>query len=216
MSGGEVKRFIDGALVLAAVPAWLYCASTARSGGYLNTLKLDFDVLGGDFYTTIYNGVIVSISPVFAVLAVFCLLLFIFSHIAVPSYVEYLKSGYQARKRAVKVRRFFKGKRADTIFEIRAKRRTNAFLLVSFGLLFFIFALAWIEGKGKAAAVALLEQISEDKVPVSGFVSVEVEGGIKRLVHLACGVKNCAAMDVGNRRVHYYDQSKGFSFVLRE
>jgi hypothetical protein len=216
MSGREIKRFVDGALILAAVPAWLYCASTARTGGYLNTLKLDSDVLGGDFYTTIYNGVIVSAAPIFVVLATFLTLLFVFSHMIAPSYIEYLKSGYRARKRVVKMRRFFKGKRADTIFEIKAKRRTNVFLLVSLGLLLFIFFLAWVEGKGKATAVTLLEQISEETVPVSGFVSVEVEGAVKKMVHLACGTKSCAAMDVASKRVYYYDQSKGFSFILRE
>lgn len=216
MSGREIKRFVDGALILAAVPAWLYCASTARSGGYLNTLNLDYDVLGGDFYTTIYNGLIVSAAPVFVILAAFFMSLFIFSHVIAPSYIEYLKSGYRARKRVVKMRRFFKGKRADTIFEIQAKKRTNIFLLVSLGLLLFMFFLAWIEGKGKAAAVTLLEQISEEKVPVSGFVSVEIEGAVKKLVHLACGIKSCAAMDIASKRVYYYDQSKGFSFIFRE
>ncbi len=54
------RKIFDGALLLALLTGFLFCAGTAKRHGYFLMLGLDSDVLGVDTAAILYNGLLIS------------------------------------------------------------------------------------------------------------------------------------------------------------
>lgn len=54
-------KFLDSAVILTIITAFLYSASTAYTHGYFGILNLDSDVLDRNFHQILYHGMILNI-----------------------------------------------------------------------------------------------------------------------------------------------------------
>ncbi|UNL97276.1 hypothetical protein [Stutzerimonas stutzeri] len=96
--------------------------------------------------------------------------------------------------------------------EKKAKR-----LVVSFGILLillmaFLFFLASMESKGRTQAADILVTAKGDDSAKN--TKVRILGQDISYVLLACGSRNCAALNPLSMEVQYFSQDKGFSYVV--
>lgn len=198
---------LNSAVFLAAATAFLYCVSTAFMGGYLGTLKLDADVLDRNFHQVLYGGFLISLNEVLVGLAIVAATSWICSHLLIPEFTDYLRKGIAQRRRVLKIKRFFHGKRRDTLQERVWKRRTHRAFVYAVLSIALILLLAHYETKGKRQAEALLTRINTGQPVTSQLVRVKIDDQLQSLVHLACGARNCAGYDKTSKLVYYYPQT---------
>lgn len=199
---------LSSAAFLAAATAFLYCASTAYMGGYLGTLRLDSDVLDRNFHQVLYSGFLTSFETLLWALMICAMACYVWAYMLFPMFTSYLKKGVAQRRKAVRVKRFFYwNNRPDTKRERIWKYRTRWALALALLALALIILLVHYEQKGKKAALELLKRVSLGQPAVSEVVRVKVEDQVRTLVHLACGARNCAGLDMQSEMVYYYPQT---------
>lgn len=206
MSGAKTEPLWNGGVILALVTAALYCISTAYYGGFMGVLRLDADVLDRNFHQTLYHGFLKAFAPAFYVLSVICVLFWLYSHLALPGLNDILKSSWRRQRKFSKVKQWMLGKRRDSPFERRQKRRSLQVLFLLFGGVLFIVFLSRFEREGKEDASKLLASL-EAPAQHEGMVIVQIDGQLRRLLYLNCGARNCAAIDPSSRVVHYFPQN---------
>lgn len=205
MSGSKESLW-NGGLGLALVTAALYCISTAYYGGFMGVLRLDADVLDRNFHQTLYHGFLTAFVPVFYVMSVMCVLLMLYSHLALPAVNDALRGNRRQQRKFLKIKQWMLGKRRDSAFERRQKRRTVWTCVLVFMGAAFIFFLAHFEREGKEKANRLLSRL-ERPTQEAAMVSVRIDGQLHRLLYLGCGARNCAGMDLSTHMVHYFPQN---------
>lgn len=172
----------------------------------MRVLRLDADVLDRNFHQTLYHGFVTAFTPVFYVLSVLCVVFMVYSHLALPELNDALRGSRSRQRKALKIKRWVLGKRRDSAFERRQKRRSVwMFVFVVLGVAFILF-LAHFERLGKERALKLLAGL-EQPMQDATMVSVQIDGRLHRLHYLSCGARNCAGIDPATRMVHYFPQS---------
>ncbi|WP_152529076.1 hypothetical protein [Stutzerimonas azotifigens] len=209
---GVFRKVFDGALCLALLTGLLFCAGTAKRHGYFLTLSLDSDVLGVESAAVLYSGLIISYVPVFIFALVGCCLVFLYAYVVLPAYVDYARASFVRKRKIARLKKRCFGKRKDSLAEKKAKGlaiRLAGFLVM---LLILLFFLAAMEKDGKRQALELLSMIERGEP--TDRVMVMIPGWDIGHVLLACGARNCAALNPLTMGVNYFPQDQGFSYVL--
>lgn len=207
-----LRKVFDGALFLALLTGFLFCVGTAKRHGYFLTLRLDADVLGVETAAILYNGLLISYAPVFIFALVICFVMFFYAHIVLPLYMDYARSSFARKRKIARCKKFVLGKRRDSWAEKKAKSLFNSFGGFLLLLLFFILFLAAMERNGKRQALDLLSMVEHGKS--TDRATVMIPGSEIGHVLLACGARNCAALNPLTMEVNYFSQDHGFSYVL--
>lgn len=207
-----MNKLPESGLVIAISTALLYTWSTAYHQGYLRTARLDSDVLDRNVHQVLYNGFLLAFGPVFLVIVAVTFALFLYSHVVLPGFVGYTKKGFDARRRVVKLKRFFLGRNKDSSAEKRAKKLFTNTLFLAFFAISYILSLAYFEHEGKSKASAVLKDHVTGKSSPFSMVKVNVGKDQKELRMLACGARNCAGIEKGTNVIFYFNQSPGYSF----
>ncbi|MEH0739974.1 hypothetical protein H4F05_00510 [Vibrio cholerae] len=206
-----MKKLMDSAIFLAVVTAFFYCISTAYYQGYLGTMQLDSDLLDRNLHQVLYQGFLVSLTPLILTLFIVTAIAFFFSHVIAPIWVSILKRSIKNKRRLFKAKKLLFGKYKDSPFEKRVKAISrncaSCFLVVSLSLLY----LAYIESLGKEHAKDIQVEIQKGNYNKSNLVRLSGSTP-KDLYLLACGARNCAGVDLQTKRVYYFE-SKHLSFV---
>jgi len=202
---------IDSALLLAGCTAFLYAAGTAHFHGYLETLRLDTEVLDRNFHQTLYTGFLVSVLPVSVGLILYATARMAFSHVVLPSHVDWLRQGRRSKRKFLSLRRQFMGKRRASKEEQRQKRASLHVLRFVAVPLVLLLSLAHFEQGGKRAAVGILQRISDGRIDPTEVSAVKLQDQTVKLLVLTCGARNCAGVDPVTGTVYYFPQN-GHSF----
>lgn len=200
-------KFVDSAIALATTTAIFYAAGTARIGGFLLELKLDSNVLDRDFHSVLYSGFLATLGPAFSVLFLYAALRFAFAHALLPLWTDSLKGSIRNKRRALRVKRFFYGRRRDTKIEKQQKQHALSALVASALLMGLLLTLVYIEDKGRQEARKLIEEVKSHVADNARYVLIEVGGTKVRLIHLVCGSRNCAGLDPMTGLITYFPQS---------
>lgn len=208
-----MTKFIDSAILLAICTALLFSWSTAHYHGFLIAAHLDSDLMERSFHQVIYSGLMLLMLPLFLVLLTVSALLYSYSHMLLPEYVNFVRRSYKAKRKVVKIRKYWVGKRIAPEIEKREKKRFNNYFIL-FGIATsFLLSLVYFENKGQNHAKELLEQHTKNETKGKNIISVPYKKGFKTLHYLGCGVKNCAGIEPKTNRIYYFSQATGFSFV---
>lgn len=208
-----MRKPIDSAIFLAACTAVLYSWSTANYHGFLIAASLDSDMMERSFHQVIYGGLIISFGPILLMLLVASLSLYFWSHAVLPSYIDWVRGSIKSKRRVIKIRRFWIGKRVALGIEKQEKRRFNHVALYSLVGFVFILSLAYFENKGHQQANEVIDKhMANDNGP-SSVITVVINNSEKKLRYLGCGAKNCAGIEENTNKVYYFSQSSGYSFT---
>ena len=206
-------KSIDSAIFLAVCTALLYSWSTANYHGFLIAASLDSDMMERSFQQVIYGGLIVSFGPILLMLFIASLSLYFWSHAILPSYIDWVRSSVRSKRRVIKFRRFWIGKRITPAIEKQEKSRFNRIALYSLSGVAFILSLVYFENKGQQQANEVLEKhMASDNSPGS-MITVSINKSEKTLRYLGCGAKNCAGIEKKSNKVYYFPQSVGYSYT---
>lgn len=210
------KLKIDSAIALAAITAFLYCASTAYYGGYLAVLKLDVDVLDRNLQQTLYHGFITFISyKTIAYLLLLAPVVGFFYYFLPQTFNEWIIKNPEVRRKFLRVRYRLVGGGEEEENDRRRKQRSVATAVASYGFIALIFLLAGFEQKGKEKAHALLQRLDDNVINTTEIITVKIGDKPIQLMYLTCGERNCAGIEPNTRFVYYFPQN-GHSFMLAE
>lgn len=206
----------DTALLVTVVTALLYTWSTASFNGYLSVLNLDSDIMERNFHQVIYNGLLMSFMPILKFVVSLWLITYLFSHGILPIYVDWLRGHFSRRRKVVKVRRFWLGKRNLPPIELRAKAfftKLSFIILISF---FYIISLSYFESIGQKQAKELMKNHNKGKNNQTDMIEVEINNKNKTLRFLACGARTCAGIEEKTNIIFYFPSSTSYSFLYHE
>ncbi len=211
----DAKRnpLFDSGIALAAVTAFLYCASAAYTGGYLDLLGLDGDVLDRNFQQILYHGFLISFASAFLFLFFYAIARFIYSHGVLPGLNDELRKSWKRKRQYLRVKNWWIGKRKDSEIEQREKQHTVTFALLGAVFFVFILSLVYFESKGKEAATQVKLKIKSKSIPEHEMITVSINGQTLKLLYLMCGARNCAGVAPETSVVYYFPQN-GHSYVL--
>ncbi len=207
-----MSKLTDGAVLLALGTAILFCSGTAYYHGYVSTLGLVAQVVERGFHQTLYQGLILVITPAVYLLVVVSPLLYIFSHGILEIYVDIFEGRYTRKKKLIKAKRFWLGRRKDARIQVIAKRLANKSLLVSVVMALFFFSMYSLEKKGSDKAKELLSLGGKEGIVENNIVAADIEGQKLELQLLTCGAENCAGLRLDDRRVFYFSHTS-FSHI---
>lgn len=199
--------FLNSAILLTAATAFLYCVSTAHYGGYLGPLHLDADILDRNFHQVLYNGFLISFGPMFWFLAGYGLMRLFYSHFVLPEIIDWLRHGISRRRRFLKFRHRWFGKRKDSLYEKNQKQHAIRALLYVALALALIASLVYFESLGKRAARKMQDRLEAEQIATANLVQVKINDDTKNLFYLACGARNCAGIELKTRKIYYFPQN---------
>lgn len=205
------SKAIDSAVIITAITALVYGASTANVNSYLRELSLDTDILAINFHQMLYRGFINNLSEFLLFLFYGSFLLFIVS-VAVIKLRAWLRRSIRNKRKYIKhinyaVKLFGSGRKTkihhkDLIFTHLVKR-TGILFVILFAITSF---LAWNEQDGQQKAIKKKENIANGH-----YLLVKTPLHNNKLIHLYCGSANCAGYNENEGKVHYFPV-KGISF----
>lgn len=211
------KKFqFDTALLVTVVTALLYTWSTANFNGYILTLKLDTDIMERNFHQVIYNGLLISFQPILIYGFSLWIIAYIYSHGILPTYVHWLRAYFSRRRKVIKIRRFWFGKRNQPLIVLRAKAfftKLSFVILISF---LYLLSLSHFESIGIKKAKDLMEDYNKGKNKRSDMIDVEINKKNKTLRFLACGARTCAGIEEKTNTIFYFPSSTSYSFLYHE
>lgn len=208
-----MRKPIDSAILLAVCTAVLYLWSTANHHGFLTTVSLDSDMMERSFHQVIYSGLVISFAQILLILFLVTFVLYFWSHAILPSYIDWVRGSIKSKRRVIKFRRYWIGKRVSPVIEKQEKSRLNHFALYSLAGLAFILSLVYFENKGQQQAQETIAKHMEGGNSPESMISVVIDKNEKILRYLSCGAKNCAGIEEKTNRVYYFSQSSGYSFT---
>lgn len=203
----------DSGLALAAVTAFLYCASSAYTGGFNGHFGLDGDVLDRNFQQILYDGFLISFGPILLVLVIYTALRFFYSDAVLPAINDAMQKNWRRKRFFLKLKHRWYGKRKDSELELREKKHTRVAAAIAGVAFAFILSLVHFESEGKKAASQVRTKLEHKSFLQHEVVTVTVNGEAKKLLYLSCGARNCAGVDPETRVVQYFPQN-GHSYLL--
>lgn len=206
----------DTALLVTVVTALLYTWSTANFNGYILTLNLDTDIMERNFHQVIYNGLIISFAPILAFGVILWLIILLYTHEILPAYVDWLRAHFSRRRKVIRVRRFWLGKRSLPPIELRAKAFFTKFSLVLLISIFYLISLVYFEHIGQKQAKDIIENHNKGKNKRTEMIDIEINKKNKTLRFLACGARTCAGIEEKTNTIFYFPSSTSYSFLYHE
>lgn len=210
------KLSIDSAVVLAAFTAILYTWSTAAYNGFLGGMHLDPGVMERSFHQVIYSGLLLAFAPVLLILCICASVLFFYSHLLLPSYIDWVRGSFKAKRKAIKFRRFWLGKRSSPPVEQRAKSMFATVAVLAVLGIFYITSLVYFEHKGGEKAKSLIKSHMAGDSKRTEIVAAQIGQSIKSLRFLACGSNVCAGIEEKTNQIYYFSSTSGYSYLYRE
>lgn len=204
---------LDSGLALAAVTAFLYCASAAHTGGFNSRLGLDGDVLDRGFQQILYDGFLISFGPALLVLVIYTTLRFFYSDAVLPVVIDALQKNWRRKRFVLKLKHRWYGKRKDSELELREKKHTRVAAVITSVAFLVIISLVYFESKGKEVASQVRTKLEHKSFLQNEVVTVTVNGEVRKLLYLSCGARNCAGIDPETQVVQYFPQN-GHSYHL--
>lgn len=201
-----INKLIDSGLIITFATAFLYCVSTAQNGGYLSVLLLDTDILDRNLDQILYNGFIISFYPVTMGIFIYLCWRFVFSHMILPEFIDWLRHSYSARRKVVKLKKTWFGRRKDSPLEIHEKYKTRKVGFYFMLFICFILSLVYFEKQGKKGAMELLQSIESNRIAETNLINVNIDDEIRHLHLLVCGARNCAGIESETKRIYYFPQ----------
>jgi len=214
-----MKRHIslDSTIVLASLTALLYTWSTASYRGYLGVMKLNSDMMERSFHQVIYSGLLVSFLPILVILLLGAFTLYLYSHALLPIYIDWVRKSIKSKRKIIRFRRFWLGKRNTPPIELKAKATFTKVAIFTFFSFIYISSLAYFENKGKVKANTILKYHikNEEKKHknTSAKINTIIDNKVKTLWFLSCGVNNCAGIEEKSNLIYYFPTSSGYSFL---
>jgi len=193
---------LNSSLLLAAVTAFLYCASTAHNGGFLGLLHLDANVLDRDFHQILYKGFLVSFAPAALALLAYAAACYFYSHGVLPGLNDWLRKSCSRKRRYLKLKYCLIEKRKDLPCERRAKKHTFTVFRFVIICIVFISSMLYFEAQGRKEARTLNKKVEKPALE-SDLVSAKIGDKQYKLFKLACGALNCAGVDQTTKLVYY-------------
>ncbi len=207
-----MRKPMDSAILLAVCTALLYSWSTANYHGFLTTVSLDSDMMERSFHQVIYSGLVVSFGPVLLMLFLVTFTLYIWSHAVLPSYIDWVRGSIKTKRRIIRFRRYWIGKRISPAIEKHEKSRFNHAALCSLAGVVFILSLVYFEDLGQQQAKDIITKHATEENSLGSMISVVINKKEKSLRYLSCGEKNCAGIEAKSNKIYYFSQSSGYSF----
>ena len=209
------KLRFDSAVFIAGFTALLYTWSTAFHHGFLYTLRLDADMMERSFHQVIYSGLLISVAPVIILLLFSAFILFLYSHLMLPSYIDWAKKSIKTKRKIVKFRRSWLGKRSSPPIELRAKALFAKVALFAFVGFFYVVSLAYFESLGNDYANDTIRNHLESKNDPTEIVKLKIDKEERNLRFLGCGSRVCAGIEEDTNLVVYYSSSMGYSYLYQ-
>ena len=197
-------KFLDGAIILAFITAFLFCASTAFTHGFLDTFHLDADVLDRDFHIILYDGFLKCIFPI--VVGPFLLLVASVARSALILELSGLikKSKFKFKRRVYKTLIFLNIRRKkinEKLVEHHYRLNIRLGTIALFAIVFL--CMMWrLENKGTKAAELIIESIKNNTYVEVDSLAINRQG----LAFLYCASRNCAGVDVKTKEIVYFPQ----------
>lgn len=211
-----MKKTTDSAILLAVTTAVLYSWSTARYHGFLSTVGLDADTMERNFHQVIYSGMVVSFDEILLVLLSLTAFLFVWARAIVPGYVDYVRKSIKNKRKIIKIKKRIIGNRKAPLFETSSIKKSNNVAIYCVISFMFIFSLVYFERQGRDAAnSALKAHFSDEKSGIQEII-VKINKSEKTLSFLACGGRNCAAIESETNKIFYFPQSLGYELTYKE
>ena len=202
-----MSKFIDGAILLAIVTAFLFCSSTAYTHGYFIYLHLDSDVLDRNFHQALYKGLILNFEELFA-LSILAVALFYFRVQYVSLLSDYVNKSFNHGRKLIKIRQTirklsgFRNNKETVIvkrYKLFQKRSVVAFV----SIFVFLLSMAGHERNGQADAKKALDSIERGLFTIATFKSNKET---TKVAYLYCGSRNCAGLDIKTNEIVYFPQ----------
>lgn len=161
----------------------------------------------------VYSGFLTSFGPILLILFLLTAGLFAWSHAVLPSYIDYVRGSVKAKRKIIKLKRFWVGKRETPAIEMAEKKRFNRiglYCLLSF--LYFV-SLWYFEKQGQTYANEALSRHLSGKNNPNELINITIDKKEKLLFYLSCGSKNCAGIEAKTNKVYYFPQTIGYNFT---
>jgi len=196
-------KLINSASLLAITTAFLYCASTAFTHGYMGYFGLDPDILERNFHRTIYDGMIKSIE----LKHLLWLPLGYVLYSTVNSSFKILLARYlrEEFENGRKVRDFKEAvwlptKKPPLLERLHSSKIQKQWTIVLLVILFFV-SMMMLARNGKLHAETIANNILEGE-----YTALKPKKS-NELYFLYCGSKNCAGLNPKTKEVVYFPQS---------
>ena len=204
--GNKMNKTIDNALILTMFTAFLYTASVAHFNAYLSTLGIESDFITRTTEQILYYSIFV-VGAATIILGMILLIVASVSSILLMSFLRYLIKDYRFKRFLVKLRNQPEKKGNLNSFvkleEILGKI-IKVLVIIFIVPLIFIGIMAYFEMEGKKKANELLNEISKDEISESQLIE---RNNLSNLFLVTCGVNNCAAIDVKEKTIIYFESS---------
>jgi hypothetical protein len=205
-------RYIDSAVAITFITAFLYAASTAYTHGFFYAFNLDSDILDRNFHQIIYHGMVLNIWSIFAVPFFLAIAVTIYAGYKIEL-SDYLKREFSNGRKIVKFKKKLKlrtrKKRAIEVYYASIIKKSWLVFTLTF---IFIVCMAVFESKGKDAAAAIAESINDGTY---SRVKINGKNSESDLAYLFCGIRNCAAINIGTQEIIYFPQN-GHSYLNQQ
>lgn len=215
-------KFIDGALIVTATTAFLYCTSTAYNHGYFGTLKLDRDVLDQNFHQIIYQGMFLNLGTIILVPLIYAMYVTLYNQCKIDALKRYsvlrkIAKSSETRKRIFRVA----SNSVSWVYNliscvynpIAINKRTpqekvyyskrNKVWLIPIFAFAFILSMVYFEQQGKNLGLELINDVANGQF---NKVTITHQEDSTELAYIYCGVRNCAALDTLTKEIVYFPQ----------
>lgn len=193
----------DVTLLLAATPAALYTVGTAYRNGYLSALKLNEHILSQDFHQTIYQGFVRFFGfGIWGLLLVSALAITV-AYVLIPIAIDMLSQSDRLNKF---VNKYVSPGDEKSQIEINAHIYARGIFIATGATILTLLLLVHFERSGKDAAEKHMSQILSNTYDNSLNITVRSDNEVLKLIHIACGTRNCAGYDPKDGSIVYYPQ----------
>jgi hypothetical protein len=197
----------DSGLILAIITAFLYCASTAHTGGFNREFGLNGDILDRNFQQILYDGFFVSFEYIIYPLILYTAFMMLYSYIIFPYINNILRENKQRKRQFISIKHFLRGKRKYPNTEYQEKIRTKKAIIFTTIVIVFIKLLVHSQSMGEKEASQVIEQLKNRSFSQEDIITVPINGVPKRLLYLSCGARNCAGIDPDTLVIQYFPQN---------
>ena len=211
----SASKLIDSAVFLALFTAALYSIGLAEYSGFLNFYGLSVSVLDLDAYQLLYRGLLASYLGIATLVMVITAIYFLYAHVALDFFICHFREDYKNKKNIVQRKIKLRGRRKRHPALTVAISRSNQLIMFCILVVGFLFVLAYFERSGSTKASNQLLDLRTNVAKKNSVNNIDIELNNQKmtLALLACGSRNCAALDMETKRIHYFPQGI-FSFRL--
>lgn len=193
----------DVTLLLAATPAALYTVGTAYRNGYLSALKLNEHILSQDFHQTLYQGFIRLFGLGTWGLLLASAVTIILGYVLIPVATDLFSKSDRLTKF---VKKYVVQDDTELSIVTRVRAYAHKIFFVTGATILILLLLVHFERSGKNAAETHISQILSNTHDNSLNITVRSDNEVLKLIHIACGTRNCAGYDPKDGNIVYYPQ----------